>query len=77
VTDHVWDEVAYGLTYATMLTTPSSSGLARWLDIVDLKRYRDRSPFSLALANGGAERRHHAGAEPHLLVRTNDDRPGS
>ena len=69
VTDQVDEEIAYGLKVRNY----SSDEIARRVDdvlgIVDLKRYRHRSPFSLSLG----ERRRLSVAtmlvlEPHLLV---------
>ena len=69
VTDHVWDEVAYGLNVRNYADNAIEERVGEVLDIVDLKRYRDRSPFSLSLG----ERRRLSVAtmlvlEPHLLV---------
>jgi energy-coupling factor transporter ATP-binding protein EcfA2 len=69
VTDQVDEEIAYGLK----IRNYSADEIARRVDdvlgIVDLKRYRHRSPFSLSLG----ERRRLSVAtmlvlEPHLLV---------
>jgi energy-coupling factor transport system ATP-binding protein len=69
VTDRVWDEVAYGLTVRNVADSAIAERVGEVLDIVDLARYRDRSPFSLSLG----ERRRLSVAtmlvlEPHLLV---------
>ena len=69
VTDRVWDEIAYGLKVRNYADTAIKERVGEVLDIVDLKRYRDRSPFSLSLG----ERRRLSVAtmlvlEPHLLV---------
>lgn len=69
VTDRVWDEVAYGLQVREYSDKAIADRVDEVLDIVDLKRYRDRSPFSLSLG----ERRRLSVAtmlvlEPHLLV---------
>ena len=69
VTDRVWDEIAYGLQVRDYSDKAIEDRVGEVLDIVDLKRYRDRSPFSLSLG----ERRRLSVAtmlvlEPHLLV---------
>jgi energy-coupling factor transporter ATP-binding protein EcfA2 len=69
VTDRVWDEIAYGLKVRNYADHAIMERVGEVLDIVDLKRYRDRSPFSLSLG----ERRRLSVAtmlvlEPHLLV---------
>jgi energy-coupling factor transport system ATP-binding protein len=69
VTDRVWDEIAYGLKVRNYADSAVEERVSEVLDIVDLKRYRDRSPFSLSLG----ERRRLSVAtmlvlEPHLLV---------
>jgi energy-coupling factor transporter ATP-binding protein EcfA2 len=69
VTDRVWDEIAYGLQVRGYADKAIEERVSEVLDIVDLKRYRDRSPFSLSLG----ERRRLSVAtmlvlEPHLLV---------
>jgi energy-coupling factor transport system ATP-binding protein len=69
VTDRVWDEIAYGLKVRNYADNAIAERVGEVLDIVDLKRYRDRSPFSLSLG----ERRRLSVAtmlvlEPHLLV---------
>lgn len=69
VTDRVWDEIAYGLQVRNYADKAIEERVGEVLDIVDLKRYRDRSPFSLSLG----ERRRLSVAtmlvlEPHLLV---------
>jgi len=69
VTDRVWDEIAYGLKVRNYADAAIEERVGEVLDIVDLKRYRDRSPFSLSLG----ERRRLSVAtmlvlEPHLLV---------
>ena len=69
VTDRVWDEVAYGLMVRNYADNAIAERVGEVLDIVDLERYRDRSPFSLSLG----ERRRLSVAtmlvlEPHLLV---------
>jgi energy-coupling factor transport system ATP-binding protein len=69
VTDRVWDEIAYGLKVRNYADNAIEERVGEVLDIVDLKRYRDRSPFSLSLG----ERRRLSVAtmlvlEPHLLV---------
>ena len=69
VTDRVWDEIAYGLQVRAYADKAIEERVGEVLDIVDLKRYRDRSPFSLSLG----ERRRLSVAtmlvlEPRLLV---------
>jgi energy-coupling factor transporter ATP-binding protein EcfA2 len=69
VTDRVWDEIAYGLKVRNYADKAIAERVGEVLDIVDLTRYRDRSPFSLSLG----ERRRLSVAtmlvlEPHLLV---------
>jgi energy-coupling factor transporter ATP-binding protein EcfA2 len=69
VTDRVWDEIAYGLKVRNYADNAIAERVGEMLDIVDLTRYRDRSPFSLSLG----ERRRLSVAtmlvlEPHLLV---------
>jgi energy-coupling factor transport system ATP-binding protein len=69
VTDRVWDEIAYGLKVRDYADDVIEDRVGEVLDIVDLTRYRDRSPFSLSLG----ERRRLSVAtmlvlEPHLLV---------
>jgi energy-coupling factor transport system ATP-binding protein len=69
VTDRVWDEIAYGLKVRNYADNAVAERVGEVLDIVDLTRYRDRSPFSLSLG----ERRRLSVAtmlvlEPHLLV---------
>jgi energy-coupling factor transport system ATP-binding protein len=69
VTDRVWDEIAYGLKVRDYSDEAIEERVDEVLSIVDLKRYRDRSPFSLSLG----ERRRLSVAtmlvlEPHLLV---------
>jgi energy-coupling factor transport system ATP-binding protein len=69
VTDRVWDEIAYGLKVRGYADAAIEERVGEVLEIVDLKRYRDRSPFSLSLG----ERRRLSVAtmlvlEPHLLV---------
>jgi energy-coupling factor transport system ATP-binding protein len=69
VTDRVWDEIAYGLKVRNYADNAIAERVGEVLDIVDLTRYRDRSPFSLSLG----ERRRLSVAtmlvlEPHLLV---------
>ncbi|MGJ4927957.1 ABC transporter ATP-binding protein [Bradyrhizobium sp. HKCCYLS2038] len=69
VTDRVWDEIAYGLKVRNYADSAIEERVGEVLDIVDLTRYRDRSPFSLSLG----ERRRLSVAtmlvlEPHLLV---------
>jgi energy-coupling factor transporter ATP-binding protein EcfA2 len=69
VTDRVWDEVAYGLTVRGIAADAITERVGEMLRLVDLERYRDRSPFSLSLG----ERRRLSVAtmlvlEPKLLV---------
>jgi len=69
VTDRVWDEVAYGLTVRGIAAEIVTERVGEMLRLVDLERYRDRSPFSLSLG----ERRRLSVAtmlvlEPRLLV---------
>ncbi|HWJ73610.1 MAG TPA: energy-coupling factor transporter ATPase [Kaistia sp.] len=69
VTDRVWDEIAYGLVVRGYADHAIEERVGEVLDIVDLKRYRDKSPFSLSLG----ERRRLSVAtmlvlEPRLLV---------
>ena len=69
VTDRVWDEVAYGLTVRGIAPGTIAERVGEMLRLVDLERYRDRSPFSLSLG----ERRRLSVAtmlvlEPKLLV---------
>jgi energy-coupling factor transport system ATP-binding protein len=69
VTDKVWDEVAYGLIVRGYSDEAVKERVAEVLGIVDLERYRDKSPFSLSLG----ERRRLSVAtmlvlEPQLLV---------
>jgi energy-coupling factor transport system ATP-binding protein len=69
VTDKVWDEVAYGLIVRGYSDEAVKERVDEVLDIVELERYRDKSPFSLSLG----ERRRLSVAtmlvlEPQLLV---------
>jgi energy-coupling factor transporter ATP-binding protein EcfA2 len=69
VTDRVWDEVAYGLSVRGIAGDAIEERVSEMLRLVDLERYRDRSPFSLSLG----ERRRLSVAtmlvlEPRLLV---------
>jgi len=69
VTDRVWDEIAYGLRVRGYADEAVKTRVSEMLHIVDLERYRDRSPFSLSLG----ERRRLSVAtmlvlEPKLLV---------
>src|SRR5271168_210466 len=69
VTDRVDEEVAYGLKVRDFSEEAVAERVDDVLDIVDLERYRDRSPFSLSLG----ERRRLSVAtmlvlEPRLLV---------
>jgi energy-coupling factor transporter ATP-binding protein EcfA2 len=69
VTDRVWDEVAYGLQVRGVAAETITERVGEMLRLVDLERYRDRSPFSLSLG----ERRRLSVAtmlvlEPRLLV---------
>ena len=69
VTDRVWDEIAYGLRVRGYADEAVKTSVSEMLHIVDLERYRDRSPFSLSLG----ERRRLSVAtmlvlEPRLLV---------
>jgi energy-coupling factor transport system ATP-binding protein len=69
VTDRVDEEIAYGLKVRNYSTEEITRRVDDVLGIVDLKRYRHRSPFSLSLG----ERRRLSVAtmlvlEPHLLV---------
>ena len=69
VTDRVWDEVAYGLQVRGYSDAAVKERVSEVLGIVDLERYRTRSPFSLSLG----ERRRLSVAtmlvlEPKLLV---------
>jgi energy-coupling factor transporter ATP-binding protein EcfA2 len=69
VTDRVDDEVAYGLKVRDFSAEAVAERVDDVLKIVDLERYRDRSPFSLSLG----ERRRLSVAtmlvlEPRLLV---------
>jgi energy-coupling factor transporter ATP-binding protein EcfA2 len=69
VTDRVWDEVAYGLQVRGVAPETVTAQVAEMLSLVDLERYRERSPFSLSLG----ERRRLSVAtmlvlEPKLLV---------
>ena len=69
VTDRVDDEIAYGLRVRDYAEEAIKRRVAEILDIVDLARYRERSPFSLSLG----ERRRLSVAtmlvlEPKLLV---------
>jgi energy-coupling factor transporter ATP-binding protein EcfA2 len=69
VTDQVDEEIAYGLKVRNYTTDEIARRVDDVLGIVDLKRYRHRSPFSLSLG----ERRRLSVAtmlvlEPHLLV---------
>ncbi len=69
VTDRVWDEIAYGLRVRGYADEAVKTSVSEMLRIVDLERYRDRSPFSLSLG----ERRRLSVAtmlvlEPKLLV---------
>jgi energy-coupling factor transport system ATP-binding protein len=69
VTDRVWDEVAYGLQVRGVAAPTVAAHVDEMLSLVDLERYRDRSPFSLSLG----ERRRLSVAtmlvlEPRLLV---------
>ncbi len=69
VTDQVDEEIAYGLKVRNYSADEITQRVDDVLGIVDLKRYRHRSPFSLSLG----ERRRLSVAtmlvlEPHLLV---------
>ncbi|HEY4040529.1 MAG TPA: energy-coupling factor transporter ATPase [Rhodopila sp.] len=69
VTDQVDEEVAYGLRIRGFADDAVAKSVNEVLEIVDLARYRHRSPFSLSLG----ERRRLSVAtmmvlEPHLLV---------
>ncbi|MDR3495576.1 MAG: energy-coupling factor transporter ATPase [Ancalomicrobiaceae bacterium] len=69
VTDRVDEEIAYGLQVRDYAPDVITTRVDDILDVVDLKRYRDRSPFSLSLG----ERRRLSVAtmlvlEPRLLV---------
>jgi energy-coupling factor transport system ATP-binding protein len=69
VTDRVDEEIAYGLKVRNYSTHEIARRVDDVLAVVDLKRYRHRSPFSLSLG----ERRRLSVAtmlvlEPHLLV---------
>jgi energy-coupling factor transport system ATP-binding protein len=69
VTDRVWDEVAYGLVVRGYSDEAIKERVDEVLGIVDLRRYQDKSPFSLSLG----ERRRLSVAtmlvlEPHLLA---------
>jgi energy-coupling factor transport system ATP-binding protein len=69
VTDKVWDEVAYGLRVRDYADFAVKERVEEVLEIVDLKRYADRSPFALSLG----ERRRLSVAtmlvlEPRILV---------
>lgn len=69
MTDRVWDEIAYGLRVRGYADEAVKTSVSEMLRIVDLERYRDRSPFSLSLG----ERRRLSVAtmlvlEPKLLV---------
>jgi energy-coupling factor transporter ATP-binding protein EcfA2 len=69
VTDQVFDEIAYGLVVRGYSAEAIRERVDEVLGIVDLGRYRDRSPFSLSLG----ERRRLSVAtmlvlEPHLLI---------
>jgi energy-coupling factor transport system ATP-binding protein len=69
VTDQVDEEIAYGLKVRNYSADEIARRVDDVLGIVDLKRYRHRSPFSLSLG----ERRRLSVAtmlvlEPHLLV---------
>ena len=69
VTDRVDEEVAYGLKVRDFSEEAVAERVDEVLKIVDLERYRDRSPFSLSLG----ERRRLSVAtmlvlEPRLLV---------
>jgi energy-coupling factor transport system ATP-binding protein len=69
VTDQVDEEIAYGLKVRNYSAVEIARRVDEVLAIVDLKRYRHRSPFSLSLG----ERRRLSVAtmlvlEPHLLV---------
>ena len=69
VTDRVDDEVAYGLRVRGLDDAVVAARVAEVLEIVDLQRYRARSPFSLSLG----ERRRLSVAtmlvlEPRLLI---------
>ena len=69
VTDRVDDEIAYGLRVRGYADAVVAARVAEVLDVVDLHRYRERSPFSLSLG----ERRRLSVAtmlalEPRLLI---------
>ena len=69
VTEKVWDEVAYGLRVRAYADYAVKERVEEVLEIVDLKRYADRSPFALSLG----ERRRLSVAtmlvlEPRILV---------
>ena len=69
VTDRVWDEVAYGLQVRGFSDAAVRERADEMLAAVDLRHYRERSPFSLSLG----ERRRLSVAtmlvlEPRLLV---------
>jgi energy-coupling factor transport system ATP-binding protein len=69
VTEKVWDEVAYGLRVRDYADYAVKERVEEVLEIVDLKRYADRSPFALSLG----ERRRLSVAtmlvlEPRILV---------
>ncbi len=69
VTDRVGDEIAYGLMVRGYSGEAIEERVSEVLGIVDLARYRDRSPFSLSLG----ERRRLSVAtmlvlEPRLLI---------
>ncbi|MGA7806578.1 ABC transporter ATP-binding protein [Bradyrhizobium sp.] len=69
VTDQIDDEVAYGMKVRGYADDAIARRVDEVLDIVDLARYRHRSPFNLSLG----ERRRLSVAtmlvlEPHLLV---------
>jgi energy-coupling factor transport system ATP-binding protein len=69
VTEKVWDEVAYGLRVRDYADYAVKQRVEEVLEIVDLKRYADRSPFALSLG----ERRRLSVAtmlvlEPRILV---------
>ncbi len=69
VTDRVLDEVAYGMKVRGFADDAIEARVGEVLEIVDLARYRERSPFSLSLG----ERRRLSVAtmlvlEPRLLI---------
>ena len=53
VTDQVDEEVAYGLKVRGFADDAIAKSVNEVLEIVDLARYRHRSPFSLVLVSGG------------------------